>query len=81
MLDAFKDATGRLLMQDQVERLSLVAFMSQALKPTEQWYSVYERELVVVAYCFIQWCHYLEDLPDGVMVIKDHQLLAFLIDQ
>ena len=41
------------LMQDQGEGLRPLAFMSRALKPTEQRYSTYERKLAAIAYCFV----------------------------
>ena len=55
--------------------------MSQAFKPTEQWYLAYERELAAVAYYFIQWRHYLEGCPRGVTVVIDHKPLTVLMDQ
>ena len=55
--------------------------MSRALKPTEQWYSAYERELAAIAYCFIQWRHYMEGCLGGVTVITDHQPLTHLMEQ
>ena len=47
--------------------------MSRALKPTKQRYSAYERELAAIAYCFIQWRHYLEGCPGGVTVMDGSQ--------
>ena len=79
--DASGDAAGGVLMQDQGEGLRPVAFMSRAFKPTEQRYSAYERELAAVAYCFIQWRHYLEGCPGGVTVVTDHKPLTLLMDQ
>ena len=55
--------------------------MSRGLKPTEQRYSAYETELVAVAYCCIQWRHYLEGCPGGVIVITYHQPLTYLMEQ
>ena len=55
--------------------------MRRALKPTEQRYLAYERELTVVAYCCIQWQHYLEGYPGGVTVVIDHQPLTHLMEQ
>ena len=40
-------------MQDQDEGLRPLAFMSRELKPTEQRYLAYERELAAIAYCFV----------------------------
>ena len=51
-------------MQEENGKLRPLAFMSRTLKPTEQRYSAYERELAAVAYCFIQWRHYLEGVGD-----------------
>ena len=42
---------GGVLMQDQWNGLQPLAFLSRRLKPTEQRYSAYERELAAVAYC------------------------------
>ena len=55
--------------------------MSRAFKSTEQRFSAYERELATVAYCFIQWRHYLEGCPGGVTVVTDHKPLTLLMDQ
>ena len=43
--DASGTATGGVLMQDQGDGLRPLAFLSRQLKPTEQRYSAYEREL------------------------------------
>ena len=51
--DASGTAVGGVLMQDQGKGLCPLAFMSRVLKPTEQRYSAYERELATIAYCFI----------------------------
>ena len=72
---------GVVLMQNQGDGPRPIAFMSRALKPTEQWYSAYERELVVIAYYFIQWRYYLEGCPRGVMVVTDHPPLTHLMEQ
>ena len=68
-------------MQDHGDGLRPVAFMSRALKQSEQRYSAYERELAAVAYCFIQWRHCLEGCPKGVTMVTDHQPLTHLLDQ
>ena len=73
--------TGGVLMQDQGEGLQPLAFLSRRLKPIEQRYSAYERELVVVAYCLQSWRHYLEGCLGGVTMITDHQTLVQLMDQ
>ena len=74
--DASRDAATGVLMQDQGEGLRSSAFMSGAFKPTKQWYSAYERELAAIAYCFIQWHHYLEGCPRVVTVVIDHKPLT-----
>ena len=71
--DASGIAVGGVLMQDQGNGLRPLAFMCRVLKPTEQRYSAYKRELAAVAYYFIQWRHYLEGCLGGVTVITDHQ--------
>ena len=74
-------AAGRVLMQDQGNGLQPLTFLSRRLKPTEQRYNAYERELVVVAYCLQSWRHYLEGCLGGVTVVTDHQPLVRLMDQ
>ena len=66
-------------MQDQGEGLQPLAFMSKVLKPSERRYSAYERELATIAYCFLQWRHYLEGCPGGVTVMIDHQPLTLIM--
>ena len=68
-------------MQDRGEGFRPIAFMSRTLKPSEQRYSAYERELATIAYCFVQWRYYLEGCPGGVTVITDHQPLTLLMSQ
>ena len=80
VMDALGIVAGGVLMQDQGDGPCTIAFRSRALKPTEQWYSGYERQLVAIAYCFIQWRHYLEDCPGGVTMITDHQPLTHLME-
>ena len=78
--DASGTATGGILMQDQGNGLQPLAFLSRRLKPMEQRYSAYERELAAVAYCLQSWRHYLEGCPRGVTVVTDHQPLVLLMD-
>ena len=68
-------------MQDQGEGLRPVAFMTREFKPTQQWYSAYERDLAVVVYRFIQWRHYLEGCLGDVTVVTDHKPLTLLMDE
>ena len=49
--DASGSAAGGVLMQEQGDGLQPLAFLSRRLKPMEQNYSAYERELAAVAYC------------------------------
>ena len=46
--DALGTAAGSMLMQDLGDGLRPIAFMSRALKPTEQWYFTYEREIMAI---------------------------------
>ena len=68
-------------MQDQGDGLQPLAFLSRQLKPTEQRYSAYERELSAVAYCLWSWRHDLEGCLGGVTVVTDHQPLVRIMDQ
>ena len=79
VMDASGAAVGGVLMQDHGEGLQPLAFMSKALKASERHYSAYECELAAVAYCFLQWRHYLEGCPGGVNVVIDHQPLTLLM--
>ena len=79
--DASGAAVGGVLMQDQGKGLQPLTFMSKALKPSERRYSAYERELAAVAYCFLQWRHYLEGYPGGLTVMTDHQSLTLIMQQ
>ena len=79
--DASGSATGGILMQDQVNGLQPLAFLSRQLKPTEQRYLAYERELAAIAYCLQSCNHYLEGYLGGVTVVADHQKLTHYMDQ
>jgi hypothetical protein len=79
--DASGTAAGGVLLQDHGNGLQPLAFLSRRLKPTEQRYWAYERELAAMAYCLQSWRHYLEGCPGGVTVLTDHQTLNRLMDQ
>ena len=68
-------------MQDRGDGLRPLAFLRRWLKPTEQRYLAYERELAAITYSFLAWRHYLEGCPGGVTVMTDHQPLTFLMQQ
>ena len=68
-------------MQDHGSGLQPLAFLSRKLRPSEQRYSAYERELAAVAYYLINWRHYIEGCPGGITVITDHKPLTNLMDQ
>ena len=53
--NAYGIAAGGVLMQDQGNGLQPLAFLSRQLKPTEQRYNAYERELAAIAYCLQSW--------------------------
>ena len=79
--DASGTGAGGALLQDQGEGLRPIAFLSRRLKPTEQKYSAYERELAAMAYCLQSWRHYVEGCPGGVVILTDHQTLNRIMDQ
>ena len=81
VMDVSQFVVGGVLMQDCGDGLHPLAFLSRRLKPTEQRYSAYERELAAIAYSFLAWRHYLEGCPGGVTVMTDHQPLTFLMQQ
>ena len=51
--DASGNVAEGVLLQDHGDGFRPLAFMNRALKPAEQRYSAYERELAAVAYCFV----------------------------
>ena len=63
--DAFGTVAGGVLMQDQGNGLQPLVFLNRQLKPTEQRYNAYERELATVTYCLQSWRHYLEGCLGG----------------
>ena len=79
--DASGTTAGGVLMQDQGNGLQPLAVLSRRLKPMEQRYGMYERELAAVAYCLQSWRHCLEGCLGGVTVVTDHQPLVRLMDQ
>ena len=79
--DAYGTVAGGVLIQDQGDGLQPLAFLSRRLKPIEQRYSVYERELTTIAYCLQSCWRYLEGCPGGVTLVTDHQPLVLLMDQ
>ena len=79
--DASGTGAGGTLLQDQGNGLRPLAFLSRRLKPTEQKYSAYERELAAMAYCLQSWRHYVEGCPGGVVILTDHQTLNRIMDQ
>ena len=46
--DAAAHVVGGVFMQDKGDDRRPMAFMSRALKPTKQWYSAYEKEVVAI---------------------------------
>ena len=60
--NALGTVVGGVLMQDKGSGLQPLAFLSRQLKPMEQRYNAYERELVIVAYCLQSWWYYLRDV-------------------
>ena len=79
--DASGTTAGGVLIQDQGDGLQPLASLSRWLKPMEQRYNDYERELAVVAYCLMSQRYYLEGCPGGVMVVTDHELLVRFMEQ
>ena len=79
--DASGTGAGGALLQDHGDGLRPIAFLSRRLKPTEQRYSAYERELAAMAYCLQSWRHYVEGCPGGVVILTDHQTLNRIMDQ
>ena len=68
-------------MQDHVEGLRSIAFMSHTLSLAERKYFTYEHELETMAFCFVKWCHYLEGYPGGVKLVTNHKMLTSLMSQ
>ena len=79
--DVSQTTVGGVLMQDCGEGIKPLTFLSRQLKPTKHLYSAYEHKLAIVAYCFLEWRHYLEGCPGAVTVITNHQTLTRIMDQ
>ena len=74
-------AAGGIFTQDKGQDFYRLVFMIQAHKPTIQWYSAYERKLVMIYIASFNWVIILEDCPPDVTIMTDHKPLTLLMDQ
>ena len=72
--DASGSGLGAVLMQEQRS----IAFHNQALKEKYLHLSIYETELLALAFAMKKWRSYLLGRP--FMVKTDHQSLKFLLE-
>ena len=71
--DASDDAIGGTLSQkDEEGNLRPVAFYSRKLGPAEQRYEIYDKELLAIVACLLEWRVYLEGAQPPTQVITDH---------
>ncbi|KAL3513282.1 hypothetical protein ACH5RR_025999 [Cinchona calisaya] len=73
--DVSQKAMGTVLMQQGRP----IAFLSQALGPKNQGFSIYEKELLSFITAVSMWRHYL--LGSHFIIKTDQQSLKYLIEQ
>ncbi|GAB5489762.1 MAG: hypothetical protein Pars2KO_33320 [Parasphingorhabdus sp.] len=79
--DASQFAYGAVLTQDHGKGSQPIAYLSRKLRPAEQKYSAYDREVGAIAHALGQWRHYLEGCHGGVTVLTDHKPLTSFMTQ
>ena len=73
--DASNFAISAVLMQDQGNGFQPKAFESRKLNPTEENYSVHDREMLAIAHAFSVWRCYIDN--SHVDVHKNHNTLIY----
>lgn len=77
LVDASFDAVGAVLQQQQHDDVwAPLAFFSQRLKPSEERYSTFSRELAAIYYAVRHFQHYLEGLE--FYILTDHKPLTYV---
>jgi RNase H-like domain found in reverse transcriptase/Reverse transcriptase (RNA-dependent DNA polymerase)/Integrase zinc binding domain len=76
--DASKYASGAVLTQTDINRdRHPVAFLSKTFKNMEQWYKIYDRELLGIVWALKEWRHYIQGSGHTTLVHTDHQNLTY----
>ena len=75
--DASDFAIAGVLSQKHEGRLHPVAFFSRKFIPAEVNYEVYDKEMLAIVQCFIEWRHYLEGARHQITVFTDHKNLEY----
>ena len=74
--DSSDHAQKNVLSQyDKNDVLWLITYFSQKLNVTELNYEIYDKELLVIIWCFEQWCSELEDFMFLIQVLINHKNL------
>jgi hypothetical protein len=54
-----------------------IAFISKTFNNTEQWYEIYDRELLAIMQALREWRHYLHGNPHPTTIYSDHRNLQY----
>jgi RNase H-like domain found in reverse transcriptase/Integrase zinc binding domain len=77
-LDTSKYASGAVLTQTDINGdWHPVAFLSKTFTDTEQWYKIYDRELLGIVRALKKWRHYIQGSGHMTLVHTDHQNLTY----
>jgi len=75
--DASGHAIGGVLSQEQDGKWKLIAFLSRTMKPAEQNYEIYNKELLAIVEALAKWRQYLLDAMEPFEVWTDHENLKY----
>jgi hypothetical protein len=72
--DASKYAFGAVLTQTDINGdRHPVAFLSKTFTDMEQWYKIYDRELLGIVWALKKWQHYIQGSGHTTLIHMDHQ--------
>ena len=74
-------AIGAMIMQGQGKGHQPIAFPSCRLRPTENRYLLYDKEMFGISYALSQLGHYLERCVGGVTIITGQQPATTFMEQ
>jgi hypothetical protein len=68
---------GVLSQKNNNSKIRLVTYILRKLSNMEQHYDIYNKELLAVVICLIEWRHYLEGIEHLTTVYSDHKNLTY----